>query len=148
MDIRAKGLACAFGVWVATMGSISNASGLEATPAELPPAGYDERFFVDSTGCMFIRAGTATAVTWVPRVNRDRSQVCGFRPTGGVAAAVAASAPAVAKKPVPVTRTLIPAGYKAAWTDGRLNAMRGPRTAAGDASMALTWTDEVPMRRK
>jgi len=43
---------------------------------------------VDSAGCAFIRAGVSGNVTWVPRVNRDRSQLCGFQPslTAGQAA--------------------------------------------------------------
>ncbi len=44
-------------------------------------------------------------------------------------------------------RVHIPAGYRPAWDDDRLNPNRGPRTALGDAQMAATWTDELPMRR-
>ena len=101
---------------------------------------------------MFIRAGTDGAVRWVPRVNRDKSLVCGFAPS--VAAAALARKPAqVVASPAQATprqsaAPTIPDGYKAAWTDGRLNALRGPRTEAGDAAMALVWTDAVPMRRK
>lgn len=41
---------------------------------------------------------------------------------------------------------IVPEGYRAAWTDGRLNPMRGPRTAAGDAQMAQIWDQGVPAR--
>jgi cell division protein FtsN/outer membrane biosynthesis protein TonB len=50
-------------------------------PADFPPDGYEERQFVDSRGCVYIRAGVDGNVTWVPRVNRDREQLCGFQPT-------------------------------------------------------------------
>lgn len=44
-------------------------------------------------------------------------------------------------------RVHIPAGYRPAWEDDRLNPNRGPRSALGDAQMAATWTDDLPMRR-
>lgn len=44
-------------------------------------------------------------------------------------------------------RVVIPEGYRAAWSDGRLNPLRGPRTLYGDQQMAQTLTiDQVPMR--
>ncbi|AMY70660.1 SPOR domain-containing protein [Frigidibacter mobilis] len=44
---------------------------------------------------------------------------------------------------VPVT---VPPGYKPAWTDDRLNPLRGVGTPLGEAQMAQVWTDGVPMR--
>lgn len=97
-------------------------------PSSLPPAGFKGQQFVDSSGCIFLKAGYGGQVTWVARVTRDRKPLCGYPPTFGpqpvievaedtpvvvpakpaaakpaaVAAAVPAPAPAKPAKPAPV----------------------------------------------
>lgn len=107
-------------------------------PANLPPAGFKGQQFVDSRGCVFLKAGYGGQTTWVPRVSRDRKALCGYPPTFGarpviemadetapvakpapapVAVAAAAPAPkapavvAAPKPPVVVATVTAPAPY-------------------------------------
>ncbi len=81
-----------------------------APPAEFPPASFKGKQYVDSRGCIYIRAGIDGNVTWVPRVARDRRQVCGYKPTA-VAGASSGSTTKQAAAPKVITN---PSGPTAA----------------------------------
>lgn len=50
-------------------------------PRNPPPIDFQGREFVDSRGCVYIRAGFNGIVNWVPRVTRGRQVMCGRQPT-------------------------------------------------------------------
>lgn len=108
-----------------------------ASPAELPPPSYQGQEYVDSRGCVFLRAGYGGEVTWVPRVSRDRKQLCGHESTGGAAVA---AAPEPAAQPLPKAKTATPEvkAPKAAPKAAKKPATKpvsapAPKAAAGDA---------------
>ena len=178
--------------------------------------------YVDSQGCAFIRVGFSGPARWVPRVTRQRRQVCGLPPSmsanerAQVAATqvpasvtpveitnddpiVTAKPRALAPKPrtqnsalfktalanilrpkpqaqpvlraapepmrttvtdpirvEPTTKIIrpsggdfqIPAGYKVAWSDDRLNPNRGIQKVSGMIQTTKHWTNTVPRKHR
>lgn len=72
---------------MAILGSVSLSGLLAQTvspgdaPAEFPPASFKGKQYVDSRGCVFIRAGIDGNVSWIPRATRKSTGICGFKPT-------------------------------------------------------------------
>ena len=55
-------------------------------PANLPPVGFKGQQFVDSRGCLFLRAGFGGSVNWATRADGNHKPICGMAPTGSAAA--------------------------------------------------------------
>lgn len=98
-------LALAVGFAVGPAPSDAQISGNLSVPAEIPPSSYTGKQYVDSRGCVYVRAGVDGNVTWVPRVARSRKVICGMQPTGGTrqAAAPRQTAPATRPEVIEVT---------------------------------------------
>ncbi|WP_192931132.1 SPOR domain-containing protein [Gemmobacter serpentinus] len=101
-------LAAVSGITVSNAQTVGQIGG----PKELPPAGFKGQMYVDSRGCVFLRAGLNGSTNWVPRVSRNRKALCGYPPTlaamaapveiatpAEMAAAVASAAPTPAPAP-------------------------------------------------
>lgn len=61
-------------------------------PTNPPPPSFKGQQFVDSRGCLFLRAGFGNNVNWVTRLDRNHKPICGLVPTGSAAAQAAVAA--------------------------------------------------------
>jgi len=73
-------LVCLAGLISVALGAGAPAALAQGGPAERPPVDFAGRQFVDSRGCVFVRA-PADRSRWVPRRAADGVPLCGFRPT-------------------------------------------------------------------
>jgi hypothetical protein len=111
-------------VWVAPV----EAQTRYREPAEFPPASFAGSQFVDSRGCIFVRAGIAGSTTWVPRVTSSRQNLCGAKPTFADGASAQNRVPAQAA--LPPGATLITVPPVAAAGQAQAQAQTGPTATA------------------
>lgn len=106
-------LAFGLAVALAPAGPMAQTLDQIEAPAEQPPSDFEGGTYVDSLGCVFLRAGVGGEVNWVPRVNAQRKPICGETPTlGGSAPVEAQTGPATDLATAPATTAApeVPAG--------------------------------------
>lgn len=130
-------IAASTGLGLAQAQSISE----RQIPAEFPPASFKGKQFVDSRGCVYIRAGVDGTTTWVPRVTRDRAVICGFKPTFAPGTAAAVAAPELGKNVVQIQ----PAAPEKTTTSAASAApVSAPRKTATPVAVAPAPTASAP----
>lgn len=98
--------------------AISGSTSALAGPAEFPPASFKGAQYMDSQGCVFMRATSDGRTSWIPRIGRDRKAICAGKPMKTVA-----SLPEVTKNGCPAAA---PYGARVVLTDGRRSLICSP----------------------
>jgi SPOR domain len=99
-------------VFVATVGlsgSMAQTVADVGGPRELPPGSFKGQQYVDSRGCVFLRAGLGGVTNWVPRVDRARKVLCGYPPTLAALGRVPVREDVVPEAPVVAAAPVAPA---------------------------------------
>lgn len=133
-------IAAASGFGAAQAQSISD----RQTPAEFPPADFQGKQFVDSRGCVYIRAGVDGATTWVPRVTRDRKVICGFKPTFDTASRPTSAAPQLDSNVVQIEPAAPPTEKPSLFGNARPTPQAVPPSPAPAPAAAATATVVTP----
>ncbi len=145
-------IASSLGIGAVTAQSISS----NEIPAEFPPNDFKGKQFVDSRGCVYIRAGVDGATTWVPRVTRERKVICGFKPTFSKAQTTTSAAPKLDKNVVQIQPAAPEAGAPVVATAPKAVApaaattttARTTSSAATSTAKTTTRTVKVPKQAK
>lgn len=103
-------------------------------PAELPSDSYAGQQYVDSRGCLFLRAGSGGRTVWVPRVTRQGVAVCGYPPSGNRVPVVEEGASP--SSPVPSSPAPQDTPAKAPATEGALLVAIGSFAVSENADRA------------